>query len=119
MEKEFKRGVELLDSTRHTDGSAFGSSKKSRAQKEWGQAQYVINQYVNKKETWAERRGFYGQVSDSLRKVGHEFGASSWGGPSEAHKDFLGRLEKLQKDFQALTGPEGAAKEKELGYFKR
>lgn len=118
VEKDFKRGLELLDSTRTNDGSAFGSSKRSRAEEGWRHARYLISQYVNKGESWEDRRGYYHQVSDTLRKVRHEFGEGDWGGPRDVHKPLLARLSALHSDFRTLCGPEGASKEKELGFYK-
>lgn len=119
LEKDFKRGTETLDSVRRTDGSVFGSSVQSRAEDHWKQVKYLIAQYVDKGESWSDRRGYYHQVSDHLRGINREFGAGPVGNVAEAHRPLVEKLSQMEKDFRDLCGPEGAAKEEALGFYKK
>lgn len=117
FEKEFSRGLETLDNTYISDGSAFGSSRRSRAEASWKQANYLIGSYVDKKDGWDERRGYYHQVENELRKIKREFTNNGWG-EADSHKPLVEHLERMEKDFASLSGPEGARREKELGFYK-
>jgi hypothetical protein len=118
LEKEVARGVELLSSARTVDGSAFGSSEQTRAIAHWEQSKFLIAHYVNKGETWADRRGYYTQLEDHIRGIKHEFGVNRMGGPRNSHKPLVEYLTTLEQDFHSLSGPDGAARERELGFFK-
>lgn len=117
LDKEVSRGLELLDGTRMNDGSVFGSS--SRAEGYWKKAKYLISQYVDKHDSWEARRGYYQQVRDELHRLNLELGLGDWGGPKEAAKPLLEHVGKLEKDFRDLCGPDGAAKEQKLGFYKK
>lgn len=118
LERDVNRGVELLKSEVETDGTPLGSSQQSRAKKAFQQARYVSKAYITDDKDWEERRGYYDQVTTSLRALNRELGKNSWGGPKKALVPLVERIDKMMNDFHELSGPEGRKKEAELGYFK-
>ena len=115
--KSIERALPKLDSVRHNDGSIGGSSVQSRMKAHWDKARYLAQQYVDKRPTWEDRRGFYSQVRDQVMRMRDELGERSWDSVAPEHRLLNARLSALQDNLSDLSGPNGARRERELGLF--
>lgn len=116
--KSVESAIGRLSSVRTNDGSYGGSSPQSRMKDSWEKTRYLANNYVDVKESWSDRRGFYLQMRDAVRSMRDELGERSWGGVRPEHRVLNERLGVLLEDLSDLTGPEGADKERRMGLFR-